>query len=333
MTTPDPLLLSSSIAPFDQSAPLALLPLGRVSANSEHPVAVYLAALAPGSRRTMLGALDRIAQKISGGRCDAMSLPWSELRYAHTQAIRATLAENSAPANANKCLSALRGVLKAAWRLNQIPTDEYLRAVDVRAVRGETLPRGRAISGGELHALFRACADGSPLGARDAALLAVLYGLGLRRAEAVALDRSDYDRTTGALTVRSGKGNKQRIGYAGNGSQAALEAWLRVRGDAEGPLFVPVFRGGHIVVRRLTTQAVLFLLLKRAEQVGIKNVSPHDFRRTFISDLLDAGADIATVQKMAGHANVTTTARYDRRGEVAKQKAAQLLHVPFTGSH
>jgi site-specific recombinase XerD len=272
-----------------------------------------------------------IALYLSGGRSDAMTLDWSLVRYQHAAAVRAALAERYAHTTANRMISALRGVLKAAWRLGQLPTEEYHRAIDLPAVKGETLPRGRALPMGELRALFATCAaDGKAGGARDAALLAVLYGAGLRRSEAVALDLSDYDSESGSLTVRSGKGNKQRIVYATHGGKAALDAWLRVRGDVEGPLFLPINRGGNLVWRRLNNQAVLDILRKRVQQSGTKKCSPHDFRRSFISDLLDAGADITTVQKLAGHASVTTTARYDRRGEVAKQKAAELLHVPFS---
>lgn len=298
----------------------------------QHPAAVYLARLAPGSRRTMREALDTIAGLLTSNRCDLQTLDWAALRYQHTAAVRAILAGLYAPATANKMLAAFRGVLKEAWRLGQVGAEEYHRAADLPSVRGTTQPRGRALSHEELATLFERCAvDKTPAGLRDAALLGILYGCGLRRSELVALDVSDYLARDSAVGVRSGKGNKARTSYLSVGSREALEAWLKVRGKTPGPLFCPVNKAGKIAFRRLSDQAVRKILLKRAGQAGVDQFSPHDLRRTMIGDLLDAGADISTVQRLAGHANVTTTARYDRRGEAAKRKAANLLNVPFKG--
>jgi integrase len=114
-----------------------------------------------------------------------------------------------------------------------------------------------------------------------------------------------------------------------NGAAAALADWLAWRGDWPGPLFCPVYRSGHIKPSRLTTQAIFHIVRKRAEATGVASLTPHDFRRSVIGDLLDRGADIVTVQKLAGHASPITTARYDRRPEATKRRAVGLLHVPY----
>lgn len=295
-----------------------------------HPAAVYIARLAPGSRRTMRRALDTIAGIISSGQHDAETLPWAGLRYQHTQAVRTALMERYSPAGANLRLAALRGVLREAWRLGQIPSDNYQRAIDLPSIRAETLPKGRALSTGELRELFKACAeDPTAAGRRDAALMALLYGAGLRRSEAVSLDLYDYAPATGELLIRQGKGCKDRLVYIRDGAAEALNAWLHVRGGETGALFYAVGKGGTIKPHRLTDQVVRWMLLKRAGAAGVQAFSPHDLRRTFISNLLDNGADLSVVQRLAGHANVQTTVRYDRRGEAAKQRATELLHVPY----
>ena len=150
------------------------------------PAAFYLSRLSPGTRKRTQRTLEAIAALIAGAPLGADVLPWQKLRYEHTQAIRAALAERYAPATVNVYLAALRGTLKECWRLELMTDADYHRAIDVENISSETLPAGRELQHGELRALTRSCADGSSAGARDAALLAVLYAGGLRRAEARA---------------------------------------------------------------------------------------------------------------------------------------------------
>ena len=117
--------------------------------------------------------------------------------------------------------------------------------------------------------------------------------------------------------------------YVAGGSKSSLETWLAVRGDTPGAIFHPVNKAGRVIGTRLTAQGVYMLLRRLATKAKVQRFGPHDLRRTFISDLLDAGVDIATVQALAAHASVTTTARYDRRPERTRRRAAELLNVPF----
>jgi integrase len=112
---------------------------------------------------------------------------------------------------------------------------------------------------------------------------------------------------------------------------AAVRAWLEARGGQPGPLFCRVRRGGHPTPgHRLTGEAVGLILARRAEAAGVARFGAHDLRRTAVGNLLDAGIDIATVSQICGHADPGTTARYDRRPEQAKQRAATVLQVPLS---
>lgn len=292
-----------------------------------HPAVVYLASLDESSRRVMRTALDIIANMLAEGE-SALTLNWAALRFQHTALLRSELIRRYAPATVRRFLSAVRGVLKAAWKLDQIPTEAYRRAVELKSVEGESELAGRMLASEELIALFAACADDpSPAGQRDAAMLALWVVAGPRRAEIVGLNVNDYEPETGAVHIL-GKRHKERTVYVSNEAQQALDSWLAVRGPLPGPLFIPVHQSGKMRISRLTTQAVYKILQKRARQAGVKDVSPHDMRRTALSNLIDK-TDLATAQAIAGHADPKTTTRYDRRGDRAKKAAAAKIVIPY----
>jgi integrase len=258
--------------------------LARETPEDKHPAALYLAQLGPGSKRTITEALHKIARYLSEGRCDMRSLPWSALRIEHTSALRTRLASELAPATANKHLAALRGVLKQVWRLGMISAEDHQRAIDLPAVHGPSPRKSRALSQEELRALVAACErDRSPAGPRDAALFALLFGAGLRRAEVAALDLADFDRRTSTICVRGNGTKPPRRFTANREGLLALDAWLARRGVTPGPLFNPVNKGGRIEIRRLSEQAIYVACHKRATEAGLPPVSPEDLRRSLLA--------------------------------------------------
>lgn len=295
------------------------------------PAANYRERLTtPASRQTVDKAFRTLSRCLNGS-----------LGYAEGLRLRADLLEKYAPATVNKLLACLRGTLKEAFRLELVSADQLLRWQDALAgVSHEPAPAGRRLSAAELQALFRVCADDlTRAGARDAAILAVLYGCGLRRAELCGLEARDFDGK--ALQVL-GKGRRSRRAACPDGTLRALDEWMAIRGDDQGVLFCAINRGdrlgthragdGRKVLQGMSGQAVMFRLRKRAEQARIERFSPHDLRRTFLSDLLDQGVDLLVVQRMAGHSQPQTTSRYDRRGEESQQEAARGVLVPFVES-
>ncbi|MDD3313233.1 site-specific tyrosine recombinase XerD [Pseudodesulfovibrio sp.] len=150
--------------------------------------------------------------------------------------------------------------------------------------------------------------DDSPLGLRDRAMLEVLYAAGLRVSELIGMRVLDYDPQVGLLKV-FGKGAKERLVPIHFTAQKVLNAYL----DTVRPGFKPsedfmfLNRSG----KGLTRQGVWKLIKKYAEQAGIKrSISPHTFRHSFATHLLEGGADLRTVQILLGHADISATEIY-----------------------
>lgn len=290
----------------------------------DNPAAQYLASLGSDkSRRVVRDRLNDLAAAL--GIYGWESIDWRQADRQWIYVVRETYKDRHSPATLNACVSALKSVARFAWDLRLISADAYQRIKETRQIRARRVPKTRLIAPEELRQLIDRCLnDDRVQGSRDCAMFALLFGAGLRRSELVSINVGDIDLQLGTVRI-IGKGNKERVTPLPPRSLYLLAHWLEVRGVNQGPVFTRVRKGGFITEDRLTDQAVYYVVKCWTMLSGIASFSPHDLRGSFISFLLDQGEDISTVAAMAGHASVTTTARYDRRGDRRMKLAASKI--------
>ena len=319
-----------TISPTNENALVADAPPPPINAAY-----AYLATLhSKTSRITMQSKLHHVAEMVG---CKSIAdVRWDLMLPEQVLALITRLeAEGKKGSTVNSYLSALKGVAHAAWLARQMDHEVLLRIKAIKQVRYHRLPTGRSVTFRESAQLLRNFDLKTAVGARDHAAAALFLGCGIRRSECAECrmeNYNDYDRSLKII----GKGNKERIVYLPNESAEALEFWVkRFRGTDKGPIFCRIFKGGHVAPGlSIDPRSIGKIMKERMEKVMDEDpttmhlhFSTHDFRRTFATRLLSDNVDIVSVQKMMGHASVTTTAQYDRRADEERQRIAQKIRL------
>ncbi|KAA0946108.1 MULTISPECIES: tyrosine-type recombinase/integrase [unclassified Pseudomonas] len=283
--------------------------------------------LAPSSQLTMRYVLQDAADRLGFEEVNLEDIDWHLLQPEHVIGLVAVLREDGyAPNTSSLYVNAVRGVMNEAWRMSLISQEHLLKMRSVKAMAGTRLSQGRNLRRTLIRELMDVCAaDPRPQGLRDAAVIAILYGSGMRKSESVNLDLAQINFDERSLRV-TGKGNKELIKYAPAWAFAKLEAWLAFRRAQLGEgqeddafLFNRIRRGSHITRERITKHAIYYIARQRGQQVGVK-IMPHDFRRSFITRVIEEH-DLSIAQKLAHHTNIQTTASYDVRDDNERRRA------------
>ncbi len=270
--------------------------------------------------------LGRFVAFLAGKRVSAVDQIEREHLVGFTRRLEA---DGLAPCSRTRTLVAVRRWLRFVGGAGG---EEAADAVTTPRV-DRTLPR--VLRPEESIALIEAAGDDGPLGARDRAMLEVLYGSGLRVSELVSLVLGAIDRRAGLLRV-VGKGRKERVIPMGEPALEALDVYLEegrpklLRRD--GPTVDAVFlsqRG-----RAMTRQNFFTRLRAIARKAGVpqEKVSPHVLRHAFATDLLEGGADLRAVQSMLGHANLATTQIYTHVTRARLRETVESRHPRGSGS-
>ncbi|MGR5459777.1 site-specific integrase [Vibrio sp. PNB22_1_1] len=321
------MITTTSLAKYQENEN-AVLVAGHQTRN---PAISYLQSLpSRKSRRTVASCLNSSVRHFGGK--DIQNWVWHELSNVHLRFIVDKLLElGRAPRTINLYLAALKGVANEAFMMKLISSDTLALIRMVKSVKGHRIPKGRSLDNDEIDKIFHHLDQKvDVIAIRDAAIISLMLGAGLRRSEVVALDFAHLSFRDMSLIVH-GKGNKQRRVYLPAQSWERIMQWIeKVRGEYLGPLFTRIRRHNDVTQNRLSDQAIYYVLQRRRELAMIQDAfAPHDLRRTFASGMLECGEDLGTLKDALGHASITTTQQYDHRHLERLKDARVRLNTRF----
>lgn len=254
--------------------------LGGARLASSHTIAAY--------RRDLVGLVDRLGDRMLASIQSREIEDW----------LVAEAARGLAPATLARRRAAASSLFQSAVRWGVVKANPVERVAVPR--QPDPLPRHLA----EDQALSLVHAAAAAEAARDAALLALLYGAGLRVGEVVLLDVQDVNPKEGWVRVR-GKGGKMRQGYLPPYAAELLARWLEVR-PSKGSALFPGRRG------RMSVRTAQRIVARWGRLSGADDATPHRLRHSFATHLLAAGVSLRAIQELLGHASLGTTERYAR---------------------
>ncbi|WP_153785422.1 tyrosine-type recombinase/integrase [Pseudomonas sp. EMN2] len=301
----------------------------------------FLAPLAVSSQEKVRMCLGQAALALGFEDWPLEQVPWDRVDAPVVMELVARWRDQLARPTLALYIYAVRGMARACFLHDLMSAEQYnkLKAVPLPNY-GEGEGRGQYVKSAWLDAMIASCKrdERTTLGLRDHALLALLYGSGIRRAEAASLAREDLDLAGGRFRVVV-KGGKKAVRFLAPWAIKPIKEWLdevdrqalasQNQPVVSGPVSrrrrpKPLISAEGLVLRRLSKagrilgdlgdKGVYVVLEERCELAGIPFVRPHDARRTFATDFIKQHG-VAAAQKILGHKDVSTTTRYDMTGD------------------